>query len=365
MAFKVVIFYSLLVSNYFLGLTFAKTKEPSNTVTKLGKHMGSQSHITGDIENELVKLKKLLKEKSYSAFSQLMQRSLQAHPNHTELLKLKKQFVIDDYKNEFLQSSSASTNYFIKPPSIGKCFEGKLSNEAYNKVLSRINYLRRLAGVNDSCSFNEIFNSHCQSAALMMEANDALDHFPKSNWKCYTKNGASVAGKSNLSLGNGFEDALMSQMKDDGQSNFACGHRRWILNPENLVFGFGSTKQAMCLKVIGDLKGKVDVKSESINGIAWPSKDFFPIDLLPTRWSYSLKLADFSKAKVTVMSEGKSLSVKTEKLAVGYALNTLVWKLNTTLVDANKTFQVSIGNVYVNKKKIPNISYTISFVDVK
>jgi hypothetical protein len=365
MAYKFVIFCSLFVSNYFLGLTFSNFKEPSKVALINGESFDSRKLITGNIENELVRLKKLLKEKSYSAFSKLMESSLRSYPNHSELLKLKRQFVFDDYKNEFLQSETVALNYFIKEPNIGRCFEGKLSIEAYTKVLSRINYLRRLAGVNDSCEFDEVYNSHCQSAALMMEANNTLDHYPKSNWKCYSKNGATVAGKSNLSLGNGFENALMAQMKDDGLSNYACGHRRWILNPENTVFGFGSTNKAMCLKVIGELKDKRNIENESLNGIAWPSRDFFPTTLVPSRWSYSLHAADFSKAKITVTCEGKSISVKTEKLAVGYGLNTLVWKLNSTRIDSEKNYKVSIGNVYVNKKKISDITYTIKFIDVK
>src|ERR1035437_5791777 len=66
------------------------------------------------------------------------------------------------------------------------CSKGKLKDETFKKVLQRINYFRRMAGVYDSIEFDEGYNKIAQAAALIMYSNNHLTHTPSNNLKCYS-----------------------------------------------------------------------------------------------------------------------------------------------------------------------------------
>ena len=307
--------------------------------------------VTAHIDAVCSKLSALLEAQKFSEFAPLLRKSLQQFPGNARLMELKKQFVIKDYKANVLKQQYLSEDkYFEKQPSSQSCHPGTVNALGHSIVLQRLNYIRRLAGLYDSCVFDPELNKKCQAAAHMMDANNHLDHSPKSNWKCYSKDGASAAGSSNLSLGYAFVDALMGQMTDDGSGNAACGHRRWILNPYNNVFGHGSTANAMTLSVFGSANPKLVKKTGfSDSGfVSWPTADYFPADLMPERWSFSYADADFSQAKVTVSLNGKPLKVRLEPVKNGYGMNTVVWVVDGT-VQADKVYTVSISNVKIVK----------------
>lgn len=315
------------------------------------------------IDDEIGKIKKQITDNKYSDASISLRRALAQYPSNTQLLNLQKQLVIADYKKSVKTVNSSLV--FDKAVNIAKCFEGVLNVSTQKQLIDRINYVRRLAGVYDSCVLDPELNKKAQSTAYLMEVNDRLSHAPTSNWKCYTKEAAATAGKSNLSLGYSFMDALMGQIKDDGAGNAACGHRRWILNPTNNVFGHGSTNEAMCLYTVNTYNKAL---SKTINFpdsqfIAWPSAENFPIDLMPTRWSFSYQNADFNQAKVEVNANSKAIKIQKESIEVGYAINTLVFKLNQTVV-ANTTYNVKISNIKVfnkstGKYQLKTISYRV------
>jgi|GEM_PF-6121071 len=315
------------------------------------------------LQQYIRKLQQLLAAGNYNAFARLVQKALLAHPANSSLLALKKQYVLADYRHEFSRETSA-IKVFENPPSALKCAPGKPSDQMSMVVLKRLMYVRRLAGIPDTCIFDAAMSRQCQSAALMMASNQMLDHAPPKTWKCYTAEGALAAGSGNLSLGHGFNDALMGQVEDFGSGNYACGHRRWILNPYNRVFGFGSTEDAMCLKVFGT-GAKQPENGYVFNDsqfVTWPSADYFPIRLLPERWSFSLEDADFSKAKVSVSLNGKQLKVTQEKLASGYGMNTLVWTIAENIV-SDAVYTVSITQVKTSRNQIRKYTYKISFLD--
>lgn len=240
-----------------------------------------------------------------------------------------------------------------------------MSKESLTHILERLKYYRRLAGVNDSCKLDIELNKKAQAAALMMEANQQLSHAPGKNWKCFNKEGALAASKSNLSLGYGSVDALTGQITDDGSGNQACGHRRWILNPLNSVFGVGSTEDAMCLYVIDtDLNQKFVKDTQPV---MWPAADYFPLKLSPKRWSFSLAAADFSKSTVSVMKGKLNVQIKKESVFVGYALNTLVWQVMGTQ-EAGQTYEVKISNVSVvnekGKRVNKSFTYKVMLLDI-
>ncbi len=318
---------------------------------------------TTQIDGEIGKIKKLITDNKFSDASVSLRRALAIYPSNTQLLNLQKQLIVSDYKSSIKTVNTSLV--FDKTVNVSKCFEGVLSANTQKQFIQRINYIRRLAGVYDSCVLDPELNKKAQAAAYLMEVNNQLSHAPASTWKCYSKEAATTASRSNLSLGYSFMDALMGQIQDDGAGNAACGHRRWILNPTNNVFGHGSTNDAMCLYTVNTFNkslSKTIIFPDS-QFIAWPSADYFPIDLMPTRWSFSYQNADFSQAKVEVSANSKVIKTQKESIEVGYAINTLVFKLNQAAV-ANATYNVKISNFKVfnkstRKYQMKTVSYKV------
>ena len=319
------------------------------------------------LEEDIKLMNSMLFRKQYSALSRFVNKDLILFPQHPKLLSIKKQLVINDYRNQIARYDSVDENlYFLKLPDASKCIPGVLSDLGNSAVLTQLNYVRRLAGIYDSCVISPEFAPACQQAALMMEANHRLDHAPSSNWACYKREGAEAAGNSNLSLGHGFNHALMGQVNDDGSNNWACGHRRWILNPYNSTFGLGSTVYAMCLKVFYTENSSREKYVHSFSDsqfVAWPSADYFPLEMTPNRWSFSLDGADFKNAKVSVTCNGIQLSVRMEQEAHGYALGTLVWTLGSFPVK-DKAYVVKISNVLNMDNVNKTYTYKVVFLEI-
>lgn len=301
-------------------------------------------------------MKNLLEQRAFMQFARKIGPLFKKHPGHPELLNLKRMYVISDYRNNYESAlaSPALKNVFLIAPDIRNCKAGALNENALMMIKNHMLYLRRLAGLTDTVVFREDWNSMAQQAALMMHAADRLSHQPGRSWSCYTKEGAMAASRGNLSLGTAMLHALDAQILDNGAGNEMCGHRRWILNPENRVFGFGSTGNAACLMVFGH-EGKQPISNTGFTKdqfITWPAEDFFPYELMPARWSFSLSKADFSDARVSLIQDGRKIQIKKEKPNDGYGINTLVWtplmKLKAGKVCAVKIERVKIGGVMKN-----------------
>ncbi len=313
--------------------------------------------VNTQLDASLKSIKTSIDQAKYTEAYTSLRKALLSYPGNAELLKLKRQLVLADYKASVTNNAELSL-VLDRKTNPSKCDAG-LVNAGSDKVfIQRVNYIRRLAGVYDSCVLDPALNKKAQHAAYMMDVNNQLSHAPKTSWKCYTKEGAATAGSSNLSLGYGFIDALMGQIEDFGPNNGFVGHRRWILNPDNNVFGHGSTNNAMCLYVIGTYN-KVLSKTISIPDtqfVAWPSADYFPKALVPQRWSFSLKGAEFEQAIVTVNAGTKSVKTIKEKPEYGYAMNTLVWQVHETF-SANVKYTVRISNVKIYNSAISKYQY--------
>src|SRR5687768_10142374 len=65
----------------------------------------------------------------------------------------------------------------------------------------RINFYRALVGVPADIAFNALYNAKAQQGALMLSANNDLNHFPPPSWTFYTAIGAEATANSNLALG--------------------------------------------------------------------------------------------------------------------------------------------------------------------
>lgn len=348
----------LLVLLLATGFTFMSSVQQPKPVKKTGT-------ATSTLDASIKSIKASIDNARYTEAGINIRKALMMNPANVELLKLKRQWVLADYKAHVVALSELSL-VLDRKSNLSKCDAGLVSAASDQKLLQRINYVRRLAGVYDSCVLDPVLNKKAQQAAYMMEVNNQLSHTPKTTWKCYTKDGALAAGSGNLSLGYGFIEALMGQVEDFGPNNGAVGHRRWILNPTNNVFGHGSTDNAMCLYVFGSSNKTLQktLQFPDTQFVAWPAADYFPKALVPQRWSFSYKDAEFDQAIVTVNAAGKPLRVVKEKPEYGYALNTLVWQMPAA-VSANVAYTVRISNVKIynptiSKYQFKTFTYTVT-----
>lgn len=229
--------------------------------------------------------------------------------------------------------------------SLPGCRRGTTSSASQGATLRSLNFVRRMAGL-APVRFSGTLNAHAQAAALMMSANDALDHFPPSSWRCYTRTGARTAARSNLALAHpdiASGEIVEMYMDDIGASNYGVGHRRWVLNPFATTMGSGSTGTANALQVIGPTRrGRPNPAY-----VPWPTNGWFPGTLEPQgRWSLSAgnSRTDFRRARIHVSHDGRSLAVHKYPVENGYAQPTVVWQLPRG-AQASGSYHVVVKNI--------------------
>jgi len=218
-----------------------------------------------------------------------------------------------------------------------RCKAGKMRPEELQKVEDRINYFRRAAGIQEIYLDPEL-NGWCQDAALMMEANQVLNHDPNTKWRCFTDEGATAAKYSLLTRGVNTTTAITSFMADN--RNPSVGHRRWILYPNGKAFGFGSTEEYAVLWALDD-SGNVDSAKFRERFVSWPPEGRIPKMMAFRFWNFSIQ-ADLKGAKVRMLDGENELPLEQQKLVDGYGLPTLVWEPKTNFNDIQKDRTVHV-----------------------
>lgn len=264
--------------------------------------------------------------------------------------------MVSNYNSVYLTSSVAATDLAWTGNSTG-CIAGTISTTAQTRTFNLINYYRTLCGLSP-VTYDNQYDSKCQEAALMMRANNALNHAPPSTWLCYTANGSTGAGNSNIALGAHSTTAIDLYMNDAGVGNEPVGHRRWILYPIASKFGHGATSNSDVLWVFG-----TNANPQSTTFVAYPSPGYFPAPLVPSssRWSFSKNGAVFSSASITMTdNSGANVPVTVESIAVGYGLNTIIFKPSSVITNSpiDLTYTVNINNVMVSGVA-QNFSYKV------
>ncbi len=251
--------------------------------------------------------------------------------------------------------------------SVSACQAGTTSAAWKDAVVRTLNSFRVMAGLPGTVKVNLSNAAMNQEAALMMDANSSLSHTPPTSWACYSANGATAAGKSNLALGNNGPSAVHAYMADTGTPSL--GHRRWLMLPQLGEIGTGDTPRANAMWVFG---GNVAVPpGATANGVAWPPRGFVPWTnrvATPTHpWSFSLAGADFSAASVTVTNDKGQLLTLTNvgQLANGYGDNTIGWRIPTdsslwSRAPADTRFNVQLSNVKVGGQA-KSFEYSVTF----
>lgn len=202
--------------------------------------------------------------------------------------------------------------------SVDTCDAGEVSQNGIDNALRLVNLFRWLSGVPE-VETNEILNQKAQECSLIMHAYGGLTHYPSENMSCYSEDGSSAAGKSNLSPYAGVYSVDL-YMSDPGNET-TLGHRRWILSNGLGPIGLGSTSEFSCMHVIGG--------SGSGNSpwTAWPPSGPVPYELMnlawatleETGWSIQSDSTNLSNATVTItLDDGTDLPVTVTELGANY-----------------------------------------------
>lgn len=292
----------------------------------------------------------------YSKTARFVRSALKLFPDDERIRSLYKRWIAEDYRKNFI-GSNASRSELQWNGSAEQCLEGTITNGIHRKVQQRLNYLRRLAGIPDSCWLDEELNGYCQRAAMLMTANNSLSHMPPENWKCWDQKGYDGARNSNLTLGLSGPAALFSQLEDAGSNNAAVGHRRWILFPFRETYGHGSTNNAMSLWTLANKSQnypKEQTERYKDRFVAWPPEGYIPEQMIFERWSFSYYGASFKDATVELTHRGYKVRVELEEVIDGYGLNTLVFKPRGLRLNGDEErVHVRIGNVKLLGKDEP------------
>jgi hypothetical protein len=244
--------------------------------------------------------------------------------------------------------------------SLALCLPGLTSLFSNDQTLTSLNFVRSLAGL-APVAFSGSMNASAQRAALIMAANNGLDHHPTSAWRCWTPSGASAASKSNLALAWPSLSAgqiIDLYMDDTGSTNTAVGHRRWLLNPFSTVMGSGSTRTANALTVIGP----TSAARPNPAWVGWPTAGYFPNRMEPGgRWSLSsgLRSVSFARASVAVFLGTHKLRVRKFAVEGGYAQPTIVWQMPSAFPKTS-AYRVVVSGIHrAGMRKALKVAYTV------
>lgn len=276
------------------------------------------------------------------------------------------------YKTVFASSEGIASGWV---GSVASCQAGDTSAAFKAATARRINWFRAMAGVPADIAFDATFSQKAQQAALIMSANNNLNHSPPSSWTCYNATGAESAGRSNLDLSRNGPASIVAYMFDFGASNNVVGHRRWLMYPQTRFMGVGdieassaTVRSTNALWVYDANFGTTRPKVRD-EFVAWPPKGYVPYQAVYGRWSISFPNADFSAATVSMTENGNSIATKLEPVANGYGENTLAW-LPGSYTDAmvwskpaaDAVYQVTVSNVKVGGVA-RSFSYAVTVFD--
>lgn len=315
---------------------------------------------------------KYIHQQKFSEAGEMLRTQTKLYPKDASLKSLYKMWVIEDYKINYL-GSDLNYDELKWTGDADNCDAGTISKLADEKLIQRLNYVRRLAGVPDQCVLRDEWNNKCQAAALMMTANGSLSHNPPKTWKCFTDDGFTGASRSNLSLGASGVDGFMLQLHDEGINS--AGHRRWILNPYRKVFGHGSTNDAMALWALGGVNADYPealTKKYETQFVAWPPEGYVPMNMLTSLWTFSLENCNFDKVEVEMKKGNKTIGCEIFEQEFGYGQNTLVWTpAEIGYYDGTEmVFTVNIRHVGIYDPFVENyyvykdFTYTVTFIPI-
>lgn len=265
------------------------------------------------------------------------------------------------YEDYYLTSVSATEDvpWTGDEPS---CNAGSVPEGTKEKIFMRLAYFRKAVGLNNEISENATKSEKAQKSALMMHANGTLDHSPPNSWKCFSDDGKEGAGNSLLAMARN-APAIDAYIRDQGSNNGPVGHRRWLLWPRLQEIGIGNTERANAIWVLGNAGTSPEDAPEFI---AWPPEGYIPNNLVYSRWSFSIRNADFTATKVSMEDEdGNSVALSLEELDNAFGDRTIVWVPEAVNTNGTEdiSYTVTLEDVNLNGE-MSDFTYEVTLFDI-
>ncbi len=230
------------------------------------------------------------------------------------------------------------------------CDPGALTQAALTDTLVRLNMFRWLAGLGPT-SDDPTLNAKAQKCANLESWwpwTGGNPHSPPSTSKCYTPDGASAAGQSNIAWGSGNPPNAIDQWFQDSGNETTLGHRRWLLNPPLDPIGMGYWQtggkygNAACIMVFGG-----SGTGANPPWTAFPPPGFAPDTITKWTWSFHGSLGGISNAGVTMLrvDDNTPLPVTVLPLQQGFAQSATSWTPKGWTPEAGKTYRVTISGL--------------------
>ena len=270
------------------------------------------------------------------------------------------------------------------------CVAGTTSQAFRDSVLRRVNWYRRMAGI-DSAAENPAMSAAAQQMALIILAQGESSHSPPTHWACYTD--VNRRGGENLYLGTAGIAAVDGYMRDLGDKNLAVGHRRQILSPLVREIGTGDARDgegrhgvANAMHLAYDFH-LTPVVREVRGFVAWPPPGYVPPDAAWGRWSFSMQRIgrevtrvgnttwtrlflsgpDFSGASVAVSDDHGPVQSE-----IIYRDEALVWAIDGDTrsaplpqpADGDHCYTVTISGVRVEDTVEAPYEYAVCIIDI-
>ena len=170
-----------------------------------------------------------------------------------------------------------STEVFTSAPNtnLNSLNVGSLSQAAQEDALHIANTARFAAGITNQLTIGNDQAKFAQAASMINRLNLQVNHFPslpagiKADSAEYA-NGTIGAANSNLASGFNILDSVVEYLRDDlgEQNQTEVGHRRWVLNPQASLVGFGQADEFSAMFVNND-----DYAGENANTVyAYPGQ---------------------------------------------------------------------------------------------
>lgn len=209
--------------------------------------------------------------------------------------------------------------YLEKPRLVSPYKAGALTDDALQGALNYVNFLRRVAYIENDVTLCDLYLLRAQSAATLLAINDVLMHdsqiAPNMDLDFYeTAHQGTMA--SNIASLNWMDNQILLTaieyfVRDDGADNLSVlGHRRWLLNPNMGQTGFGLANAQSGITYAAMYAHDLSGTPADWAYIAWPSLGAFPAELMSGEiaWSVSLNplLYDAEKSDICVTISEKS-----------------------------------------------------------
>jgi hypothetical protein len=269
------------------------------------------------------------------------------------------------------QTRTFSGQLYLEQPEVATCNPGRLTPEAAQQMMDRLNFLRSLHLL-PSVSLDPELLRRAQAAALMQVANNALSHNPPQSWQCYTEAGAMGSQMGSLAIGpilglDRQEDLgqLLARQVDiyfaePGLENYVdVGHRRWNLFPRYAQGAYGLVFDPRAGAVTQASSNWLFSFDDSITNpeyISFPERDgylyrlegFSSQPLTAYRWSFSVPTvggqSDLSQAQIQITDAETGQIAFVRDIRVGdpaFGLETISYSVAGILPNRDYDFVIS------------------------